>query len=152
MDVVGMTSYYTLAKGTDPSLDEMMKAWQEIKKEILEWQKTINRPIVFTEVGWPNQETAAEYPWNYYKAPDKPDPRQQALCFESFFRTWADTPGIAGYFIWEWRDRLDEDTDPRRDTSYCPRGKPAMKVIRQYFGRSAAGAESRPATSPAAGN
>lgn len=146
LDLVGMTSYYTLGKGSNPSLREMLDTWRGIREEILQWRRTVGKPIIFTEVGWPNQETAAEYPWNYYKSPDSPDPRQQARCFESFFRTWHGTPGVAGYFIWEWRDRPDYDTRPEHDTSYCPREKPAMDILKRYFRRGPAVPRRRPST------
>jgi len=133
LDIVGMTSYYTLAKGTNPSLADLKKTWAGIRKKVLAWQKTVNRPILFTEVGWPNQVTAAEFPWNYYAATDKPDPKLQARCFEAFFETWKGEPAVAGYLIWEWRTYPKKNLDPQKDTSYCPAGKPAMKIISKYL-------------------
>ncbi|MBN1556355.1 MAG: hypothetical protein JXA11_16565 [Phycisphaerae bacterium] len=133
LDIVGMTTYFTLAHGTKPKLREMLDSWKKIKADILRWQKTVNRPILFTEVGWPNQVTAAEFPWNYYASPDKPDPQQQADCFESFFRTWGNEPAVAGFLVWEWRNDPNLPIDPQKDTSYRPMGKPAMNVVQKYF-------------------
>lgn len=133
LDIIGMTTYFTLAKGTSPTQKELLANWAEIKKKILAWQKTINRPILFTEVGWPNQETAAEFPWNYYAATDKPAPQLQADCFESFFQTWANEKAVAGFLVWEWRNHPNQKIGPKEDTSYCPCGKPAMGVIQKYF-------------------
>jgi len=133
LDMIGMTSYFTLGEGTQPCLEDMLAKWKPIKSEILEWQKTIGRPILFTEVGWPNQISAAEFPWNYYASPDKPDPDQQAACFESFFRTWRNEKAVAGFLIWEWRNHPNQPTDPKTDTSYCPVGKPAMRTVQKHF-------------------
>ncbi len=133
LDIIGMTSYFTLAKVKNPALKDLLGVWAGIKRDILKWQKTINRPILFTEVGWPNQVTAAEFPWNYYASPDEPDPILQANCFESFFATWINEKPVAGFLIWEWRNGLDQPTSPQKDTSYRPMSKPAMKVIRKYF-------------------
>ena len=133
LDIIGMTTYYDLTDDKKPTLDVLMASWVSIKKEILDWQATIGRPLLFTEVGWPNQETAAKYPWDYYRSTDKPDPQQQKLCFESFFKTWTPEPAMGGYLIWEWRNYEGQVTDPVKGTDYCPKDKPAMELISQYF-------------------
>lgn len=135
LDIIGMTTYYELTGGKKPTEPVLLESWQKIKKEILDWRakSKLDRPLLFTEVGWPNQETAAEFPWDYYRAQDKPDPQLQALCFKTFFQTWADQKGVAGFLVWEWRTNLTQDTKPTSDTSYVPKGKPAMKYIEDFF-------------------
>ncbi|MFW6132368.1 MAG: glycoside hydrolase family 113 [Planctomycetota bacterium] len=135
LDLIGMTTYHDLTKGKDPTVERMVEAWKPIKKEILAWRRDNypHHPILFTEVGWPNQQTCGQYPWDYYRAPDEPDPQAQANCFEAFFEAWKDTPGVAGYLIWEWRTAPWQQTDPSEDTGYVPMNKPAEKVIRDHF-------------------
>jgi hypothetical protein len=133
LDIVGMTTYHDLGDGENLTVEDLVKRWAPIKKEIMEWQKGLGRRIVFTEVGWPNQVTCAKYPWDYYRSMDKPDPQAQANCFEAFFQTWAQDLAVAGYLIWEWRSYPGQETDPQKDTSYVPCGKPAMDVICRYF-------------------
>ena len=136
LDMIGMTTYHDLTGGNKPTVERLMQTWKSLKKEILDWQKKINRPILFTEVGWPNQETCAQYPWNYYGS-KKTDPQAQANCFEAFFRTWVDEKTVAGYVIWEWRNYPGREIAPDKDTSYVPCGKKAMEVIRKYLQRPA---------------
>lgn len=133
LDIVGLTTYFTLAEGKDPPLEQLLVRWNEIRQDILTWQKTVDRPLLFTEVGWPNQVTAAEFPWNYYAATDQPDPELQARCFKAFFETWVHEKAVCGFLIWEWTNYPGQDTDPQTDTSYRPVGKPAMDVIQAYF-------------------
>jgi hypothetical protein len=134
VDIIGMTSYYDLTKGKPPTLERLKRAWEPIRKGILDWRNSNypRHPIVFTEVGWPNQVTCAHEPWNYYGAPDKPDPQAQANCFEAFFSTWMDEPAVAGYLVWEWRSYPGQKTGPE-DTSYVPCGKPAQEVIERHY-------------------
>ncbi len=127
-----MTTYYDLTDGKEPTVDVLMASWKTIKEEILQWQSKIGKPILFTEVGWPNQETAAQYPWDYYRSADKPDPTAQANCFEAFFRTWITEKAVAGCLVWEWRSYPGQDIGPQ-DTSYVPCGKPALEVIKKYY-------------------
>jgi hypothetical protein len=131
LDIIGMTTYYDLTKGEKPTVERLLDAWKPIKEEVLSWQATVNRPILFTEVGWPNQETCAQHPWNYFGS-TVPDPQGQANCFEAFFRTWVDEPVVAGFIVWEWQNHPEESTGPD-DIGYNPAGKPAMAVIERYF-------------------
>jgi len=149
LDVVGMTTYHDLTGGKAPTLENILAGWKPIKAKILAWQKTVNRPIMFTEVGWPNQITCAQYAWNYYQSPGKTDPAAQAACFEAFFQTWINEKCVAGILVWEWRTYDDENVDPDTDDSYVPCGKPAMKVIRKYFQAASPNATTAPATTPA---
>lgn len=154
LDIIGMTTYYDLTGGKEPTLDRLRAAWGPIKRDILEWRNE-NHPhhkILFTEVGWPNQETCAEFPWDYYRAVDKPAPEVQADCFQAFFETWKDEPAVAGYLVWEWRTAPWHGTDPAEDTTYVPAGKPAEEVIRQHYRavkERREAAEAEPETRPA---
>ncbi len=132
LDLIGMTTYYDLTGGKKATLPTLLEAWKPIKKEILEWQAKINRPLLFTEVGWPNQITCAQFPWDYYRSPKDPDPIAQANCFEAFFQTWAGEKNVAGTLVWEWRSDTYQKCD-ESDTSYNPAGKPALAVIKKYF-------------------
>jgi len=149
LDIIGMTTYYDLTGGAEPTVERLLEAWKPIKNDILEWQAKINRPIMFTEVGWPNQETAAQYPWDYYRNPDSPDPQAQANCFEAFFRTWISEKAVAGFLVWEWQNDPGQKTGPQ-DPSYVPVGKPALRIIRKYYQMpSPSQAAGQPATAPA---
>jgi len=171
LDMVGMTAYYDLTGGKEPTLRRLKAAWGPLKKEILEWQATIGKPILFTELGWPNQDTCAQYPWNYYQS-EKHDPTAQANCFEAFFHTWIENKNVAGFMIWEWRKSIVRDRNgkeipaeqllgPYKDLSYVPYKKPAMDVISRYYRMpgggpapttmSATGPATEPATEPATG-
>ena len=152
LDMVGMTTYYDLTGGERPTLDRLKKAWAPLKKEILNWRATVKKPILFTELGWPNQPTCAQYPWNYYQS-EKTDPQAQANCFEAFFATWTDDRNVVGFLVWEWRKCLDRELSPDKDNGYVPYRKPAMKVISRYYQMpdpwGTAAPKPRPATQPA---
>ncbi len=131
LDMIGMTSYYDLVGEDKPTLEVLRNAWKPIKKDILALQRKFDRPILFTEVGWPSQVGCAKQPWNYYGS-TTPDPAAQATCFKAFFDTWAGEKAVAGVLVWEWRNHEGVTGGPK-DTSYFPGGKPAMEVIRERF-------------------
>jgi beta-lactamase regulating signal transducer with metallopeptidase domain len=134
LDLAGMTSHYDLTAGgkNPPTLENLVAAWRPIRTELIAWQTKVKKPLLFTEVGWPNQETAAGAPWDYLHSP-KTDPQQQKACFEAFFKTWGDIPEVGGYMVWEWCNRADQDTKADTDRSYVLKGKPALEAVRQGF-------------------
>ncbi|MFQ5425344.1 MAG: hypothetical protein ACE5F9_15370 [Phycisphaerae bacterium] len=131
LDYVGMTTYYKLADGPKPSEIEIEAHWKRIKSDILAFQKEVNRPILFTEVGWCSQEGAASEAWNYYHN-QKATPEghaEQAACYRTFLRVWAAEPVVGGIIWWEW----DDTAGGRGDYNYTPRGKPAERVLRRWL-------------------
>jgi hypothetical protein len=139
LDLVGMTSYHTLASKKAPTVEELMDAWAPIKDRILKWQQRIGRPIVFTEVGWCSQEGAASEPWNYYheQRATSAGLEEQRRCYEAFMRTWDDTPGVAGVIWWEWAI----EGGGTGDFNYIPKGKPAEQELRAWFARQRGGSD-----------
>ena len=134
VDIIGMTTYHDLVGNEKPTPDVLRASWRRLKGAILPWRNENHphHPILFTEVGWPNQVTCAKDPWNYYAARKQPAPEIQADCFEAFFSTWMDEPAVAGYLVWEWRNHPSQPVG-REDTSYVPCGKPAQKVIEKHY-------------------
>lgn len=140
LDLVGMTSYYTLAKRQGPSVEELEKSWRPIREKITRWQRGINKPIVFTEVGWCSQAGAAARPWDYYqnmKATPEGHEEQRRL-YEAFVNVWDGTPGVTGVIWWDWTPAAGGPDD----YNYTPRGKPAEQVLRAWFAKTQRGGAS----------
>lgn len=152
LDLVGMTTYYNINPDhhETPTVEYLRGQWEPIRRNILQWQQSIDRPILFTEVGWANQQGCSIEPWNYYRSVNNPNPIEQANCMESFLRTFADQPWVAGIMIWKWQHWVRaEDHDWMTDTGYEPQGKPVMDVIEAYFNAEPIEAASQPTTDQA---
>ncbi len=150
LDAVGMTSYYNLNESNeaDPSLEQLAAAWKPIKRKIAAWQRTINKPIFFTEVGWASQDGCSIEPWNYYHS-KKVDLIEQRRCMVSFLDAFGREPWVAGILIWKWRDHPGAVGGPK-DYGYTPFRKPVMGDIERYFSSKDPSALAGPATRPAA--
>lgn len=133
LDAVGMTSYYDINpdKKADPDVAYLSEQWKPIRSRIVKWQRSIGKPIIFTEVGWPSQDGCSIYPWNYYHSTTV-DLAEQANCMESFLNSFAGEPWVAGILIWKWRDH-PQMIGGDGDSGYTPYGKPAMKIVQRYF-------------------
>lgn len=150
LDLVGMTSYYTLAKDKSPTVEQLVESWQPIRQDITGWAREVGKPIVLTEVGWCSQEGAASAPWNYYQN-QKPTPdghEEQRRLYEAFVRAWQDAPQLAGVIWWEW----SESPGGPGDHGYTPRGKPAERVLREWFERTRTQRAEQATSRPAAGS
>ncbi|TWT44245.1 hypothetical protein RAS1_06550 [Phycisphaerae bacterium RAS1] len=133
LDLIGMTSYHTLADKKNPSVDEIAAKWKPICDEVAAWQKKIGRPILMTEVGWCSQEGAAMAPWNYYanQVATPAGHEEQRRLYEAFIRAWNGSGALGGVIWWEW-----QETGGEKDYGYTPKGKPAETVLRRWFSES----------------
>ncbi len=136
LDLIGMTSYYKLSDKAAPTVAQLVEAWAPIKDNILEWQKGVGKPILFTEVGWCSQEGASIEPWNYYHKQEATAKgrQEQRACYEAFIATWDLVPQVGGVIWWEWTT-YGGGSDCY---NYTPKGKPAEQVLRRWFAGKAA--------------
>ncbi len=128
LDFVGLTSYWTLTDKNDPTLDELVAAWRRVRASKEGIARRLDKPIVLTELGYPSQDGANREPWNYYLNPERVDLAEQAECLEAFARVFAEPSFLMGVYFFDWF----EEGGPE-DSSYSPRGKPALEVIRAYL-------------------
>ncbi len=128
-----MTTYYKLADGPSPAVEQLLAAWRPFKQDILRWQATIGKPLIFTEVGWCSQEGAAARAWDYYQhqVATPAGHEEQRRCYEAFMKTWDTVPEVGGVIWWEWT----ADQGGPADYNYTPKGKPAEEQLRRWFAR-----------------
>ncbi|HET6203206.1 MAG TPA: hypothetical protein VFI25_10445 [Planctomycetota bacterium] len=130
LDFVGMSSYHRLSDSKDPSVSEMAKKWEGVRDEVVNrFAKKIGKKVAFTEVGYPSLDDGNEYPWNYLMK-NAIDLEEQADCYRAFAAVWPRQEWLAGAYFYEWWGEGGPE-----DRSYTPRGKPAEKVLRDYFKR-----------------
>lgn len=136
LDLIGMTTYHALADEPAPSLADLRASWAPIKTHILEWQREIGRPLLFTEAGWCSQEGCSVEAWNYYRQEEATPAglNEQRDCYQAFVDSWADVSEVGGILWWEWTAGEGGDTD----VGYTPKNKPAEAVLRNLFRETAA--------------
>jgi hypothetical protein len=127
VDVVGLTGYWELTRDMDASTSDLRFAWLPVKRTLLEWRRRIDRPFVFTEIGYPSLDGGAAWPWNETRKAEV-DIEEQRRAYAAFVETWSDTPALRGVYFWNWFGFGGD-----RDTNYTPRGKPAAEVIRRWY-------------------
>lgn len=129
VDLAGLSAYYQLTDGSQPaSLERLVHAWREQRVLISRFRATVNKPLVFTELGYHSQRGTNAWPWN--ESADKPvSLAEQADCYRAFIRVWDAVPYLEGVYFWNWFGYGGPDS-----REYCPRGKPAAAEICRWFG------------------
>ena len=140
LDYAMLCPFFVLSNNADqtPTVRELVRAWDDFdpgngmihhRGQLLTWQRTIGKPVIFDEVGYCSQPGAACRPWDYFAKPDTVSLSDQANCYKAFLRVWADEPALGGMMFFEWT----LDPGGPTDSSFMPRDKPAEQLIRDYF-------------------
>ncbi|RMG60766.1 MAG: hypothetical protein D6715_14740 [Calditrichaeota bacterium] len=136
LDYIGLSGYFPLVKKATPEVEELVQAWQQGPVPRLEaLSRRYHKPILFTEFGYRSEDYSA---WRHWEGGRGPVNLQaQANAYEAFFRVFWSRPWVAGGFLWKWF------THPRRGgrghNGFTPQNKPAMQVIRRWYGSQQAG-------------
>ena len=121
LDYIGVNFYFPMADAVQIS---------DVQVRIQAVAKRFNKPILFTEVGFPALKTAASRPWEENSS--GLDTALQEQCYEAWFQHFSQDPNVAGMYWWKW------PTHGRGgpfDTSHRPVGKPAVDVLRKWFAK-----------------
>jgi hypothetical protein len=120
LDFVGLNNYYPLTQSPGQGLPEMLAQGRVLAEKIETIQRRWQRPVLFTEVGYPSVKGGTFRPW----APPnrQPDAAEQAAGYEAILRTFAGKPWLRGIFWWAWYDG-----------DFSPAGKPAEQTLRTWY-------------------
>ncbi len=127
LDLLGMTTYFSLSLKNDPSLRELTRSWQRLKNKILHFQKIKNIPIILTEVGYASINGINKHPWNYHISKTV-DLKEQDDCYRAFIKVWKKESNRFGAFFYDWFG-----LGGIHDKGYTFRGKPAYSTILKWF-------------------
>ena len=136
LDYVGIQAYFPLCTMARPSLDALLAGWQPHLRTLAAWQKKINKPVVFTEIGYKTTPDAAARPWEWPEGLSvfgSPDEATQARCYEAMFRACWGLPWLKGMFIWKWYPGLAANGSARRHADFTPQHKPAEAVMARWY-------------------
>ena len=132
VDFIGVDGYYNLSNRKDPSEDMLKKAWIPYLENLEKLSIKYNKPVIFTEIGYPSTVTSAENPGNWMYG--EIDLELQGRLYKVLFDVIQDKPWINGVFMWAW-DETPYQGGPC-DFEHTPKGKPAENVMREFFGAS----------------
>lgn len=119
LDYIGLQEYYPLPD--DFSTEVIVQKVEAIARKF-------ERPVIFTEAGFPSRRAPNRQPWN--DSSGKVSPDDQARCYEAVLRAFYEKPWFQG--VYWWKVGTNGFGGPE-DGSHTPWGKPAMKVVRRWY-------------------
>ena len=132
VDEIGVVAYFNLREKDGPSdVPALTERWRHLRREIEFKLGVYDKPLVFTELGYRSRTGSTASPWDEGQG-GVPDVDEQTRAFQAFRQAWT-APGqapsrLAGLYVWNWYGYGGSET-----TSYTPRGKPAVDVVRQIL-------------------
>ncbi len=133
VDVIGLDGYFPLTDHADPTITELVSAWNSnlwrfnIVAAVTNFANAYpTKPVVFTEIGYRSQAGANTAPWDWSQS-GTADNLEQQNCYEAMYEVWAGSV-IKGHFWWAW----PVAPPGPNDTDYNPRNKPAQKVLENW--------------------
>ena len=138
LDYIGVQAYFPLCNKNNPSLDDLMLGWQGYSTKLRKMSQRLNKPVLFSELGYRSSDDAASEPWEWVEGPNaekmKLSPETQAICYEAFFRTFWNKPWFGGALIWQWHTRYENDLESTKtNLDFTPQNKPAQAVMAKWF-------------------
>jgi hypothetical protein len=129
LDIVGIDAYFPLSDARDPTVTELMDGWISPTVQMENWQATIGKPVIFTEIGYRNVDYCAKEPWSDSALPSNCE--CQARAYGSALKAFADKPWFRGMFWWNWFPWSDGGSCC--ETTFTPQNKLAQQILTREF-------------------
>lgn len=130
LDCVGIDAYFPLTDKKSPEYEEIKVGWIKWADEIERWQKTINKPVIFTEIGYRSCEFAATAPWENSLGA-RVNLEIQANCYKAALDVLYSRHWCKGIYWWYWKSSPYAGGLTNHD--FTPQNKPAETVLSYYY-------------------
>ncbi len=130
LDYVGIDAYFPLTYKSNPTVEDIKTGWEKWKYDLEAWQKQINKPIIFTEIGYASTSHAASNPWQGGTFGNA-DIETQAKCYKAFFESFEGSSWLAGVYWWRWNTNIY--AGGKHNRQFTPQNKPAEKIIEARY-------------------
>lgn len=130
LDYAGIDAYFPLTYKISPSVEDLKIGWEKWKQEIAEWHTLINKPVIFTEIGYASSSSAPHSPWKSGETGNA-DMGTQAKCYKAFFETIWNEPWLRGVYWWKW-DAFTQ-AGGKNNRHFTPQNKPAQNIIKENY-------------------
>ena len=101
LDAIAIDAYYPLTTKNDPTVEELVEAWQPITIRLENLSRKWGRPIIFTEIGYQSKDGSNTRPWDS-ELSRSIDHQEQADAYAAVFEAFADKSWWNGVFWWAW--------------------------------------------------
>jgi hypothetical protein len=130
MDYVGIDAYFPLSDKKIPTYEEIKAGWDPWVKNIEEFQKKVNKPIIFPEVGYCSADGITKMPWEEAVGRST-NMKLQEDCYRAIFEIFWPKEWFYGVYWWKWGTNKKLGGPGNR--SFTPQNKPAQNLVREWY-------------------
>ncbi len=133
LDYIGIDAYFPLSGSAVPEVEELRKAWRGPAASLKKLSDRYGKQVLFTEYGYRSTEYTADGHWKHSLEDLRNNSQGQVNGYEALYSGIWQEPWMAGGFLWKWHLSIP-NREGFMDKAYSPQGKPAIEVIRKYYG------------------
>lgn len=130
LDYAGIDAYFPVAYSENPSYRDIRQGWQKWSYEIETWQATVNKPVIFTEIGYCSADSAASNPWEVAMS-GNPNLKIQRDLYRAVFETFWDKSWFSGLYWWAWNP--SPNSGGANNRRFTPQNKPAEREMTRWY-------------------
>lgn len=124
LDFIGIDAYFPISE------KHPKDSWKKWNLEIKTLSDSLNKQVIFTEIGYTSSSNNLEEPW-VHNRDKKGNVVAQLKAYEYFFtHTWSQT-WLEGIFIWKWF--CDAQYIDLKHSGFSPQNKPAQFYLKTRF-------------------
>jgi len=129
LDYIGLDNYYPVRDVATQDSSLARKAFEKQKEKIREVAMRLQKPVLFTEIGFVASDGAGMGP----RESDYPSYNEQvqAEYYRLTFETYWNEPWFCGMYWWKWFS--DPDDRGRNADRHSPSGRPAELVMKEWY-------------------
>ena len=134
VDYIGVSAYFPLNEKPNPSIKELKRNWDPVKKRLEKISKKYNRKIIFTEYGYLSVDGCAGKTWLLEPKRMQMDPNEQAQAnaLEALYSSFEEEDYWIGGFLWKWYPN-GRVRPGFKERDYTPQDKISEEVIRNWY-------------------
>ena len=137
LDMLSISDYITCADRPGLSAAEMAERMEDEREQLRRIAAIYKKPVLLGESGCTSSEGGAMHPSGW--APEERyDGEEQANYLRALLTTFWNEPWWYGLYWWKWdeqNDRPEMKSDPAGDKGFTVAGKPAQRVMAEWYGR-----------------
>lgn len=134
LDYIGIDSYFPLLNTKTPKTSNLLFAWEKPKWQIKKLCDSLNKKVIFTEMGYRSTNYTAWKQWLIESQSDDVAVNMEAqtnaylALFDCF---WAEE-WFAGGFLWKW-NHPNAISGGKNNSDYTPQNKPVEEIIKSWY-------------------
>jgi len=132
LDYIGVDAYFPVSDSKTPTVEEMRQGWKKHKQKISAVQKSLKKPVLFTEYGYRSVHYTAKQPWDSNRVHGNVDMIAQNNALTALYEEFWKEEWFAGGFLWKWYHNHME-VGGKDNNRFTIQNKPSEKLIQSLY-------------------